>query len=92
MTREEVLEQAEGRYDDTQLLELASAIDFAAKKHAGQTRKSGEAYIIHPLAVAGRPDGKPAYAGYTGRFHCADVRPVRLCALYQDGQSHARGI
>ena len=53
MTREEVLEQAEGRYDDTQLLELASAIDFAAKKHAGQTRKSGEAYIIHPLAVAG---------------------------------------
>lgn len=27
------------------------AIDFATKAHAGQMRKSGEAYITHPLAV-----------------------------------------
>ena len=52
MTREEVLQQAKGRYDDTQIIELASAIDFATKKHAKQKRKSGEPYITHPLAVA----------------------------------------
>ena len=28
------------------------AYDFAAKAHAGQTRKSGEPYVTHPLAVA----------------------------------------
>lgn len=52
MSRDELLDQAEGRYDETQVLELASAIDLASKKHAGQTRKSGEPYIIHPLSVA----------------------------------------
>ncbi len=53
MTREELLDVAKEHYDDTKLLELASAIDYASEKHAGQTRKSGEPYIIHPLAVAG---------------------------------------
>ena len=53
MTREELLDVAKEHYDDTKLLELASAIDYANEKHAGQTRKSGEPYIIHPLAVAG---------------------------------------
>ena len=28
------------------------AYEFAAKAHAGQTRKSGEPYVTHPLAVA----------------------------------------
>ena len=28
------------------------AYDFAAKAHHGQTRKSGEPYVTHPLAVA----------------------------------------
>ncbi|MEO0967483.1 MAG: bifunctional (p)ppGpp synthetase/guanosine-3',5'-bis(diphosphate) 3'-pyrophosphohydrolase [Cyanobacteria bacterium J06639_18] len=32
---------------------IASAFDFAYQLHQGQYRKSGEPYIIHPVAVAG---------------------------------------
>ena len=35
---------------DLDLIQLA--YDFAEKAHTGQTRKSGESYIIHPLATA----------------------------------------
>jgi len=52
MKKSEVLAYAKGAYDEDQLLELEHAIDFADKAHEGQTRKSGEPYIIHPLAVA----------------------------------------
>lgn len=31
---------------------LRHAYEYAAQKHANQTRKSGEAYILHPLRVA----------------------------------------
>lgn len=34
------------------LSKILSAYQFAEKAHAGQTRSSGEPYIIHPLAVA----------------------------------------
>lgn len=53
MKREELLQLAEPYYEDTELLELASAIDIATQKHAGQKRRSGEPYITHPLSVAG---------------------------------------
>lgn len=52
MDKSDVLAYARGAYDEDQLLELEHAIDFADKAHRGQLRKSGEPYIIHPLAVA----------------------------------------
>src|SRR5699024_12196494 len=32
---------------------VQNAYDYAEKAHRGQTRKSGEVYIIHPVPVAG---------------------------------------
>ncbi len=52
MKKRELLDYARNFYEDDQLLELEHAIDYAKKAHAGQKRKSGEPYIIHPLAVA----------------------------------------
>lgn len=53
MKKRELLQLAEPLYDEDQLAELSSAIDFATEHHVGQKRRSGEPYIIHPLAVAG---------------------------------------
>lgn len=53
MKKEDILAKVEPYYDENQLLELESAIDLATKAHKGQKRRSGEAYITHPLAVAG---------------------------------------
>lgn len=52
MKKRELLEHAAPHYEEDQLLELEHAIDFASRHHKGQKRKSGEPYIIHPLAVA----------------------------------------
>jgi guanosine-3',5'-bis(diphosphate) 3'-pyrophosphohydrolase len=43
-----------GKYStDADLDVIMRAYVFSAKAHAGQTRKSGEPYLTHPLAVAG---------------------------------------
>ena len=47
-----LIESAKPHYSADQLLELEHAIDVATTAHKDQKRKSGEPYIIHPLAVA----------------------------------------
>lgn len=53
MKKRELLQYADPFYNLSQLAELSLAIDFATEKHRGQKRKSGEPFIIHPVAVAG---------------------------------------
>ncbi|WP_174520822.1 RelA/SpoT family protein [Alicyclobacillus acidiphilus] len=38
--------------NESELASVREAYEFASRAHAGQTRMSGEPYIIHPLAVA----------------------------------------
>lgn len=52
MNKGDVLATAKPHYNEEQLLELEHAIDVATHAHQGQKRKSGEAYISHPLNVA----------------------------------------
>jgi len=52
MKKGELLEHARPFYEENEILELEHAIDIASKAHTGQKRKSGEPYIIHPMAVA----------------------------------------
>ena len=48
-----LVEELEPRFTDEQLGEINSAFETARDAHEGQTRKSGEPYITHPIAVAG---------------------------------------
>lgn len=52
MNKHELLKKADDYYPEESILELEHAIDIATTAHAGQKRKSGEPYIIHPLNVA----------------------------------------
>jgi GTP pyrophosphokinase len=49
---EQLLEKAGAYIREPDLLRIREAYDFAEQAHHGQTRKSGEPYIFHPLAVA----------------------------------------
>lgn len=53
MKKRELLQAFSRLYGENETAELSSAIDFATTKHSGQKRISGDAYITHPLAVAG---------------------------------------
>lgn len=53
MDKKAVIESAREHYREEEVLELDHAIDVATKAHKGQKRKSGDAYISHPLHVAG---------------------------------------
>src|SRR6476620_11164356 len=52
MDMQAVLDTAKPHYTKEQLLELEHAIEVAVDAHTGQIRRSGEPYIIHPIAVA----------------------------------------
>ena len=51
-TISEILETIRGYSADADLQPVMKAYLLAAKAHAGQTRKTGEPYLTHPLAVA----------------------------------------
>ncbi|CAG7631528.1 GTP pyrophosphokinase [Paenibacillus solanacearum] len=49
---EQLLEKASGYLKESDLTKIREAYEFADQAHYGQVRKSGEPYILHPLAVA----------------------------------------
>ncbi|SJZ95657.1 GTP pyrophosphokinase [Pilibacter termitis] len=53
MTGEEVIRMVSHYMTEEQTQFVQKALDFATEKHAPDTRKSGEPYIIHPIQVAG---------------------------------------
>lgn len=52
MSIEQLLEKASAYMKENDLKRIKEAYDFAEQAHLGQLRKSGEPYILHPLAVA----------------------------------------
>ncbi|HZG78683.1 MAG TPA: RelA/SpoT family protein, partial [Paenibacillus sp.] len=49
---EQLLEKASSYIKEADLSRIREAYEYAENAHRGQTRKSGEPYILHPLAVA----------------------------------------
>ncbi|MEK8131507.1 bifunctional (p)ppGpp synthetase/guanosine-3',5'-bis(diphosphate) 3'-pyrophosphohydrolase [Paenibacillus filicis] len=49
---EQLLEKASSYIKEQDLVRIREAYEFADQAHYGQVRKSGEPYILHPLAVA----------------------------------------
>lgn len=47
-----LVETLQSYLSEDQLKTITAAYEFGAKAHAGQSRKAGEAYITHPIAVA----------------------------------------
>lgn len=52
-TSQEVIALTVAYMNSSHVAFVKKACDYAAKAHEGQLRKSGEAYIIHPIQVAG---------------------------------------
>ncbi|QTM99926.1 RelA/SpoT family protein [Sediminibacillus dalangtanensis] len=53
LTAEDVMEQAGTYLPEKDISFIREAYNYAEKAHEGQYRRSGEAYIIHPVQVAG---------------------------------------
>lgn len=52
-TIKDIIHKVEEYMPENDVAFVQKAYDYAEKAHRGQTRKSGEAYIIHPVQVAG---------------------------------------
>jgi len=53
MRLNDILDRVKGYAPDADLDLVMRAYVYSARAHAGQMRKSGEPYLIHPIAVAG---------------------------------------
>ena len=51
-SKQEFLDKIKGFNDSYDMDLISRAYDVAEKQHEGQLRKSGEPYIIHPVATA----------------------------------------
>jgi guanosine-3',5'-bis(diphosphate) 3'-pyrophosphohydrolase len=49
---EDILEKVSGRFGEKDIALLQKAMVFSARAHKGQSRRSGEPYLSHPLEVA----------------------------------------
>jgi GTP diphosphokinase / guanosine-3',5'-bis(diphosphate) 3'-diphosphatase len=49
---EDFIKELRNKFDDERLTRIEKAFRFANAAHEGIRRKSGEPYIIHPIAVA----------------------------------------
>ncbi len=49
---DDILDKVAASYNEKELIQLKKAYVFAAQAHKGQTRRSGEPYLSHPLEVA----------------------------------------
>ncbi|HMS84305.1 MAG TPA: bifunctional (p)ppGpp synthetase/guanosine-3',5'-bis(diphosphate) 3'-pyrophosphohydrolase [Nitrospira sp.] len=52
-TIDQLLDRVQSYQPDADLEMVRKAYEFSAKAHEGQTRRSGEPYVKHPIAVAG---------------------------------------
>src|SRR5699024_2217591 len=52
-TIKDIIHKVEEYMPENDVAFVQKAYDYAEKAHRGQTRKSGEVYIIHPVQVAG---------------------------------------
>ncbi|MDT7043873.1 bifunctional (p)ppGpp synthetase/guanosine-3',5'-bis(diphosphate) 3'-pyrophosphohydrolase [Candidatus Nitronereus thalassa] len=50
---DQLIQQVQGYHPEADGAVIRRAYEFSAKAHEGQTRRSGEPYLRHPLAVAG---------------------------------------
>ncbi|MFZ2052968.1 MAG: bifunctional (p)ppGpp synthetase/guanosine-3',5'-bis(diphosphate) 3'-pyrophosphohydrolase [Candidatus Aminicenantales bacterium] len=49
---DDILDKVAASYNEKEVIQLQKAYVFAARAHKGQTRRSGEPYLSHPLEVA----------------------------------------
>ena len=59
---EEIVEKVGRNHPQADLGMLRRAYFFSAREHKGQTRASGEPYLVHPLEVAGEGTAAPGAA------------------------------